>query len=206
VGPRTIIVVNTLGETVASADISLTEEGQSREKLGLEIPPGVNMRLTTDGGLNQSTFGFAGPRLQRSDSNVSYPYIVDDVVILKESEFGTNWYYYFYDWQISVGDICESERAPVEITVGMNTNTENLVDDAVKVFPNPSDGHILIDYVNQFNGAVSVEVVDVTGSTVLNQRFETAPDKLDLSTMVSGIYVLKMKTAGAEYLARLVKY
>ena len=49
--------------------------------------------------------------LKRSNNNTpSYPYTIENVVNITDSEYGNEYYYYFYNWQISwFNSSCESE-------------------------------------------------------------------------------------------------
>ncbi len=73
---------------------------------------------------------------------------------------------------------------------------------AVRVFPNPTPGRLVIDVPLAQAGPVHVLVVDNLGRTVLTQTFRHAgragafQAELDLSAQATGLYVLKLQTGG----------
>jgi uncharacterized repeat protein (TIGR01451 family) len=73
---------------------------------------------------------------------------------------------------------------------------------AVRVFPNPTPGRLVIDVPLAQAGPVHVRVVDNLGRTVLAQTFRHAGQagafraELDLSAQAGGLYVLKLQTGG----------
>ncbi len=75
------------------------------------IPNGTNYRL----GYNSITGG--GVSMFRNTDGAVYPYTMPEVVSITGNSFSgyPQYYYYFYDWQITTG--CESARTPVVATV-----------------------------------------------------------------------------------------
>ena len=99
-------------------DTTVYISGDATIQLDWFIPEGLNYRLGTNTDMNISNFGFENPMLKRSnDDTPSYPYYIENMVTITDSEYGNEYYYYFYNWQISWMDSnCESE-ALLEIKI-----------------------------------------------------------------------------------------
>ncbi len=122
-GTRIIELRNASGNVLQSQSVNIPT-GTSRINLNFEIPAGTNYQLGTNGATNQTNFGYTSPRLRRTSSGVSYPYTIPGVVSLKNSDNGTAYYYYFYDWEVETQLTCTSPRMPVTATVGNITTVE----------------------------------------------------------------------------------
>lgn len=76
----------------------------------------------------------------------------------------------------------------------------------VKIYPNPSKGPFTVS-TNQFIGKVGIQVVDLNGRevySVSNEDFNTEKT-IDLSSLQSGIYVVKVSGEGINYSQKIVK-
>lgn len=84
------------------------------------------------------------------------------------------------------------------------TSVENLAANGLIVYPNPSDGHIMVNFDKQFKKAI-LSVYDITGklleSKVLTQ---TKSAQVDLSSLSKGIYILKINIDGKEVNSKLI--
>ncbi len=82
---------------------------------------------------------------------------------------------------------------------------------AVRVFPNPTTGRLVVRLPVSPAGPVHVTVVDKIGRTVLSQTFNPAGNagewrtELDLSAQATGLYVLKLQTATGLYVRSVFK-
>ena len=114
-GDRTIIVWDEGGNVVQSQSfyIQSTNGGSDPTTVALNfsIPVGNNFIIGTDTAVNNQIFGNNNPMLKRQGDQYygycNYPYIIDNVVELKNSPYGNDWYYYFYNWDVSTL-ACES--------------------------------------------------------------------------------------------------
>ncbi|MCS6990603.1 MAG: GEVED domain-containing protein [Chitinophagales bacterium] len=79
--------------------------------LGWDLLPGSNYHLG---------WGYPSIDLFSNDYQgvpYDYPYVLNDVLSITQSSFGTYYYFYYYDWQIDYSELCESPRVPVTVTV-----------------------------------------------------------------------------------------
>lgn len=78
-------------------------------------------------------------------------------------------------------------------------------DNYMNVFPNPSDGQVTVR-VNQFNGKVNIQVIDIKGRVVYmgkNEDFNNQM-KLNLNHLGSGMYILKVIGEGLSYTEKII--
>lgn len=205
-GPR-IVEVRTADGTVLAATTVNIAIGESVIDLDLEVPAGTDLELGTNTESNNDNFGFNSARLQRNNTGTEYPYVVEDVVVVKESGFGEMWYYYFYDWEIETAPVqCYSERAEVlavvEVSSIFNTaQAENLV-----LSPNPTSERVTftLPEMNSANGEILV--FDLAGQQVLKQKLTaTATQIVDLQDFAKGAYFVKVVTENRVFAGKAVK-
>ena len=95
-----------------------------------------------------------------------------------------------------------NEYIPVDITVtcaGLSINDFELSD--LRIYPNPVNG----DYVtiqSSVSGEKNIEVYDITGKRLINTILNS--DKLDVSSISSGIYLVKVTIQGQTKVSKLV--
>ncbi len=80
----------------------------------------------------------------------------------------------------------------------------NILDDIISVYPNPSDGNFNLDI--NYNGIVNVKVVDILGVTVFAQQLfvnNKMTTKVNLSTINNGIYFVTVKTDNEHYVKKV---
>jgi hypothetical protein len=91
--------------------------GDATIDLNWEIAEGLNYRLGTNDQVNESNFGYVNPMLKRSNQGTNYPYEISNVVSITDSEYGNEYYYYFYNWDVSwIQSSCESDEL-IEIII-----------------------------------------------------------------------------------------
>ncbi|HOE03993.1 MAG TPA: PKD domain-containing protein [Bacteroidales bacterium] len=106
-GNRIIQLRNSAGTVLQSVTANLPT-GISRVTLNFDIPAGEDYQLRC---------GTTNPNLYRNNAGVSYPYTVDGVVSITGTNANQTVYYYFYDWEVLVGDECISARTPVSAII-----------------------------------------------------------------------------------------
>lgn len=89
-----------------------------------------------------------------------------------------------------------------------NTELNDLDLDQVEFSPNPSDGKFTLEFSTEDKGAISVEVVDMNGKSVLKQKddFEggTYRQTFDIENAERGMYVVRIGQNGKSYTHRLL--
>lgn len=104
-GNRTIQFRNSVGTTLLSKTVNLPASGTYVIDLNFPIPAGTNYRLGISGTSS----------LYRNNSGVNFPYNAKDILSIKGSNAGPNYYYYYYDWKIEYFNPCG--KTPVTVTV-----------------------------------------------------------------------------------------
>lgn len=148
-GNRIIELRDASGATLQTTTVNILS-GVSRINLNFNIPIGTNLRLVGPG----------SPNLWRNDAGVSFPYAISGLVSINNSDAGTAYYYYFYDWEIKEPD-CISPRVPVVATinpvlttsVSINASSTTICQgDLVTFNANPLNGGLTPQYQWQING------------------------------------------------------
>jgi hypothetical protein len=100
------------GDVIQSIMVNIPVDSP-RITLNFDLTPGIGYQLGTNTAQNVGLLGYESPRLQRSNSQVNYPYVISDLVSLNNSDQGLSYYYYFYDWEVEVSPLtCVSDRSP----------------------------------------------------------------------------------------------
>jgi PKD repeat protein len=106
-GNRIFELRNSNEDVLESVTVALTA-GINTVNLNFDIPQGTDYQLRC---------ATTTPNLWRNNSGVNYPYNIDDIVTITGSNAGSDYYYYFYNWEIMTGDECVSPRTPVTATI-----------------------------------------------------------------------------------------
>lgn len=138
-GIRTILLLDGVG--IIDSQSVFCDSGWTTVPLNFDLIPEDGVyRLTTDDKVNRISFGTRSPQLMSSDSAVTYPYELKDMVTLINAQYGFGTYNYFYRWVFQPAPlICESERKEVRMEVKISTSVSDQ-DDRIDIFPNPSTG------------------------------------------------------------------
>lgn len=204
-GERKVLLLDANENEITSAIIDVPE-GETMMYVGIEVPEGEGLILTTEAQTNQASLGVNGPRLKRSSQDVNYPYVYTDYASINASNFGGDWYYYFFDWRISTPDVaCAGDRIPVEVWLDTDVATIDFGKSKdVKVFPNPTDGKIAIQLEFDLQGTVQFRLTDLTGKVVLEERSADQITEMNLANLAKGVYLLQVIHGGNVYSGKVV--
>ncbi|MGI9160927.1 MAG: ASPIC/UnbV domain-containing protein, partial [Saprospiraceae bacterium] len=174
--------------------------GISNIALNFDIPVGDDLQLSTDGAVNQANLGTLSPQLRRSDQGVSYPYVIPDVLSIKNSNFGTDRYYYFYNWQVDFYETaCYSAPVPVQAVVDATIiHTTGPNDEvAVSLFPNPTTGVFFLNFPTALDQTGYLRMTDTRGRQLIGLDTPGAAQdgsyRLNLLGQPAGIYFLEWR-------------
>ncbi len=142
--------------------------------------------------------------LFRNEGLLEFPYLIGDVGQITTSGFGDGYYYYFYDWQVrGQGFECISERVPVEVSV--TATKENEHPPGIEIFPNPSDGQVLINIKNRSIENGLLRLFDTGGRELLRRELSGAQSfHLDLIGYVPGVYLIQVGQSGQVFSERII--
>jgi len=106
-GERLIELKSELGILVYDTLVMISED--MTILLNWEVEAGNDYKLGTNTELNNLNFDGNNPMLKRSNQETNYPYSIQNIIEITDSEWGQDYYYYFYNWEISwMGNSCES--------------------------------------------------------------------------------------------------
>jgi len=102
---------------------------------------------------------------------------------------------------------CRSEVSDGFVIAIPITSLEDLKDEQVKVYPNPSEGIFFIEIPEMAVKTLQAKVYDINGLEVYSQSFENTTNKiaLNLINMSSGKYVLRLQIGGKIVVKQLIK-
>lgn len=206
IGEREIQIFDENRDTILVRTFDL-KVGKNILDIDIEFTPGRNYFITTNVYKNFKTFGYYGPRLQRSNTETNYPYRSSDLLWITNSAFGPQYMHYFYNWKVRKADIhCTSERVPVSIVLDVNTNTEE--EDLTKLilYPNPASNSVRIENETKLQ-IDNIEIYDIMGRAVLRvSNINSSTQEINLSQFPDGTYSLVFNfKEGMSYVKRLIK-
>ncbi len=209
-GQRIIELRNANGDVLESMTINPAATGNAEIiTLDFFIPAGNGYELGTNEANNNSQFGDSSPEMKRNNEGVNYPYEVTDVLSIYDSNIGSDFYYYFYDWDISLpSQECISDRTEVTVFVqGVSVNDIN-DSDKFKMYPNPTSGDVFLEMDLTEQAEINVEISDVAGKLVRSYNWGTlvgmSTKSIDLNDMLPGMYTVRLTANDEVYSTKLV--
>lgn len=208
-GIRVIELRNNQNMVILSRQVDIPE-GTSTVTLNFDIEPGEDYALSTNTNSNNQTFGYNSPRLRRTDTNndLGYPFVIDEVVSITESEFGTNRWYYFYNWEVEVPSVeCTSERVPVEAVIELINDTESPIANTIRMFPNPNSGIITTDLGGLINSEVGVRLFNAAGQMVYHNTVNPGSQtfSINIENLPAGVYFVKLQVEDEVVSKKIMK-
>jgi extracellular elastinolytic metalloproteinase len=90
--------------------------------------------------------------------------------------------------------------------VALATNSFGTNNDAIKIYPNPTNGLFNVK-INQFVGKVTIQVVDINGRLILDLKDNNfnVEKTIDLSGFQSGVYLVKVTSEEANFTQKIIK-
>ena len=165
--------------------------------------------MTTNTDLNNQVFGANSTYLWRSSEGILYPYDVPGVLSITNSTFGSDFYYYFYDWKISTADkYCGSDFVPATALIDLGTATHEVSTalNGIVVSPNPTDGSCTIAVKS--SGDIDIQVYSIEGYPLpvrKNILVDQHTYSLDLTDYSPGIYLVRMIQNGKSTTQKIVR-
>lgn len=197
VGTREIQLLDASNAVVNSASVNIPVD-TSRVTLNFALTPGT-YHLSTNANVNMASFNTTTPRLQRSSLGVAYPYTINNLVSINGSNQGTNYYYYFYDWEVQEPSInCDAERVPllVDITLGIDDINGN----GFSIYPNPANTMFIL----KNDSPVTMSIFDASARLVKSEKLEAASHQIDISNLASGVYQIHLVKESGSFNYKLI--
>ncbi|MBL0129582.1 MAG: VCBS repeat-containing protein [Flavobacteriales bacterium] len=201
-GDRTIALTDRSNGATLATGVYNIPDGESRVTLNYAVPGAGSFGLRVVGG---------NPQLWRdgNGSNPAFPYALGTVgAITSSSVAGANalaFYYFFYDWEVEAnGNICESTRTPVEVTVGAVGVGDLAANNTIGVFPNPASDQLTVSLGGVQNA--TVDMLDITGrvAKTVTAAQQGATITFGVNDLSAGEYVVRVRHANGTSMHRVV--
>ncbi|MCB9183132.1 MAG: VCBS repeat-containing protein [Flavobacteriales bacterium] len=200
-GSRTVQLTDRTDGSVLASFTADVPDGESRITLNFDVPAAGDYGLRIASG---------NPQLWRDGlgSNPAYPFALGTVgAITSSSVAGANataYYYFFYDWEVATPSmLCESERTPVEVTIG-TVGVEESHADGLRVYPNPASGFLTID-AGSLTGITAIDLLDVTGRIARSLGASASGvSMVDLQGLSAGQYTVRVRHASGRSLTQVI--
>jgi bacillolysin len=192
-GPRVIALRDSNGAILDSTTVNVPA-GVSTVTLNFPLSVGTAYQLAVIGTSN----------LQRNTTGAVFPYTIGNFAKITGSNFTTaSYYYYFYKWVIE-SEGCTSASVPVIAKVETCTGIDGIDANAgIEVYPNPATSLLNI---KSSESITALSVIDMLGKIVIQ---DTAVKKtnaqLNISELPAGFYFVKVNTASAQKLIKVIK-
>ncbi|TAL60396.1 MAG: T9SS type A sorting domain-containing protein [Bacteroidetes bacterium] len=86
----------------------------------------------------------------------------------------------------------------------LDVNDPNSLNDVALLYPNPSDGIMILKFISANFQKAEALVFDVSGKQVYASGLEPAENELDLTHLPAGVYTLNMRTDNGSYFQKIV--
>ena len=144
--------------------------GDATIELNWEIPEGQNYKLGTNDQVNELNYGDVNPMLKRSNQGTNYPYEIQNILSITDSEYGNDYYYYFYNWNVIWTDSsCESDE-----------QTEIIIE--------AKECEISLEELSIHSDKI-ISIYDLSGKLMNN----------DIMTLPLGVYIAKYKNRSVKF-------
>ncbi|MFT5011163.1 MAG: hypothetical protein ACI888_001237 [Flavobacteriales bacterium] len=196
-GERTFSLTDANGTALISETFTLVD-GENLVEFNWDIPEGIEMSIRS-----------VETNLFRNDGGITYPYAVGDVASIYTSNFGTAWYYYFYNWHVQKESfVCESE--PVEVIASIVGIEEITRVNGIEMFPNPTVENLSITFNSASSEKISIDILNALGQLVISKEITASNTveqrvELNVSNLDSGVYTVRFTTGGSEVSRTFVK-
>jgi hypothetical protein len=104
---------------------------------------------------------------------------------------------------------CSKTSAGTVVIVNCRESGEESASTDFQVFPNPTNGMVTLQFTSAENQNSDLSVTDITGREVMKQQIVANEGEneitIDISHLVKGIYMMRIKTTEGENIARIIK-
>ena len=163
--------------------------------------------------------GGENPQLKRTGTNggLTYPYILEGKASINNAVYYgqgvndsggddyTTYYYYLYDWVVSVDPIeCDPVLFPV--TVEDCSSIEDILID-MSVYPNPTDGMVKLSLSLETESKVEISLNNSIGQKVFNKTFgflSKLDKSFDWSMLPKGVYSINININNQRAFEKIV--
>lgn len=95
------------------------------------------------------------------------------------------------------------------LRVTFGCRTQGVAATTAEIYPNPAKDRVIITHDKNVSGNVTIEVMDMTGRTLITSQVNVASDnnrsELDVTALTPGVYVIQIASAQGKSVNRFVK-
>jgi hypothetical protein len=198
-GDRNIQLIDNGGNLLQAGTFTLPD-GESQVDINFNIPAGINYQLSVNGASD----------LWRCNSGVNYPYEIVDTISIHSSTAGTAYYYFFFDWEITVGEsVCSGPQSAQTIYVDGCSGVDDVdISASTSVYPNPNKGMFTFEFNVPGTASFEYKIVDVVGKGIYSKEVSEQTgfykEVISLSGAAPGIYSVVVNLMGKTSTTRFV--
>ena len=200
---RTIALVDSEDNILEETTVMIPD-GEQVVQLGFDVPAGTDHGLRCLG---------SNVQLWRdgNGSDPVFPYALGDMGAITKTSIpltnALNFYFFFYDWQISSTEtICSSERVPVIVDVLSSVGEISDVT-SINIFPNPTNDILKLDLNLISNKNLVVTLNDATGRIISIDNWvniSSGVQTLDVANCRPGMYTLNITDGTQRIVSQVV--
>lgn len=204
-GPRTFEIHDAIGTVLQSRTLQV-DSGMQVVPVDFRLEPGVDLLLTTNTDSNMAEFNRAGPYLARSDEAVLYPYTIDNVISIKDTPLGQQYYYYFFDWHITTdSSFCVGDRLPVSVVIDTSTAVSYANRQDLRLFPNPVSDALYVEGINGFTlSTINTYRIRTLGGMLVGGGNFQPGQPITVQNLTPGMYLFEAVSESEIQVARFV--
>ena len=162
--------------------------------IGISVPPGFYTmnagNATTTNGLFRNTGGSSYPYNYGSDASITGP-----------TDGNNAFYYFFYNWDIST-ESCYSDFKEFIFEDCTNITEKDKIN--FDIIPNPNNGVFNIIFEKTMNGLSKINIYDIGGKIIYNKDITSNDNKINLSNIEKGIYLITVENNLHKTVKRII--
>ncbi|MDG1477116.1 MAG: T9SS type A sorting domain-containing protein, partial [Vicingaceae bacterium] len=93
----------------------------------------------------------------------------------------------------------------IDVTFSNLTNIEDFSLQNLKIFPNPTNGIINIEFENKYSKNINIQVFNIYGKVILNEKNKSQKITINLKSYTNGIYFVKLYNENDNKTFKIIK-
>ncbi len=105
--------------------------------------------------------------------------------------------------EVSDGEFSDSAQVQINVIENSILSIEKLISENIKIYPNPIINNLIIESTN--NKLITIRIYSLNGEEVFYNDLHSLNNKLDISSLSSGLYILKINMNNVSRKIRIIK-
>jgi hypothetical protein len=106
-------------------------------------------------------------------------------------------------FSLNTGEVWNTQY--VDVDVDGFLNIETLDETSLKVYPNPTNGSLVVNLPSSGGTTKTVTVVNLIGELIMTQKFTGEEHTIDLINLQTGTYLLEILHDENKYVQKIIK-